>query len=276
MKQFKPFPIFANDPGPELEKNRQRLKRDFAAKRDRQMMRWLDDKLPLINEVTPSARPTDAQRNYEKAVIGQIAAVYSNPIGKIVIEQLDLIGEEVWIIPMETESTKDCECGAMTFPGDPKARGGYRIYYDPKWDLEGNKWIGSDDILLHELVHAFRMARVGYFNQKEKPLRDFENGEEFIATQVQNVYLGFGGSSFFYKTYSPLTRASKAEVYNYYTENEDILAAFRYFLDNDRLARIIARWPSPQFNPFRDFGQLNNTYLDYMRSHGFNSNYHPY
>ena len=240
------------------------------------MIRWIDNKLPLINEVTIDARPSEAQKNYENAVVGQLATVYSNPVGKMVIDQLDLIGEEVWIIPFEIGNTNDCGCAAFTFPGDPKARGGNRIYYDPRWYASGNKWIGSDDVLLHELVHAYRMARLGYFHLKEKPINNFENGEEFLATQIQNVYLGYGGSSLFYKTYSPLTRSPKTDVYDFISHNEGTLAAFRYFIDTERIARIISRWPAPQFNPFRDFGDLNSAYLDYMKVNGYNSNYLPY
>ena len=44
-------------------------------------------------------------------------------------------------------------------------------------------------------------ARSGYAAQNKTPMSDYDNGEEFVATQMQNMYLADRGSQLFYLSY---------------------------------------------------------------------------
>ena len=69
----------------------------------------------------------------------------------------------------------DCECSAYTFPGGPKEGGGVRVYFNPT-DFNGSakKWFSADDILFHELVHAYRDGTVGYSGNNFKAMNEYK------------------------------------------------------------------------------------------------------
>lgn len=275
MRQFGTYSIYVNDPSPNLEETRHRLSDEFWKKKDTQMWNWLESTGRRVFEIQPDSHPSAAQKAWEDSVIGQLNIIASNPVGKLVLDSIDYT-QKVWILPFESGLDANCQCTAYTFPSmDPKEQVGIRIYYDPAWYRDGDLWIGSDDILLHELVHAYRISKLGYFGQNEKPLNFYPNGEEFFAVQMQNVYLGFSGSVFYYQWYSPLKKGAKWQVYDYYSSSEDALAALKYFLKNEKLAWLVSVWATPRFNQWRDFGALEKEYLDYLSKFGQNS-YPPF
>lgn len=267
MRQFRTYSIYANVPSAALERQRERLIGEFKEKGDEHMWRWLESTGRRIEEVTPDLREPAAAMTWESEVMKQLGLIASNPVGKLVLDQINYL-KTVWILPFEAGSDAQCTCRAFTFPSGPKEREGIRIYYNPSYSRDGDKWIGSDDILLHELVHAYRMSTVGYCGMNWRQLNNFDDAEEFYATQIQNVYLSFRGSPLYYKWYSPLTQGTFAEVYDYLT-GEDPIMAFKWFLDNEKLARLLSAWSVPKFNPWRDFSGLEKQFLDYMRKGGY-------
>ena len=160
----------------------------------------------------------------------------------------------------------DCpNCGpAFTFPGAPKAGGGVRVYFNPTdWNPSSNpsKRYTGDDILFHELVHAYKIGKIGY-DSSPPELHDGTSIEEFMALQLQNVYLSYRGSTAFYYSYADTRGVSKGEAYESFTKDQEVLGLFRYLLNTYPLVKEVATWtrPADSFNPWRDLPVLERLY----------------
>jgi hypothetical protein len=150
----------------------------------------------------------------------------------------------------------------MTFPGAPKEGGGIRVYFNPT-DWKG-QWQTADDVLFHELVHAYRMGRIGYEALNGTGMTDYTDGEEFLALHLQNMYLADRGSQRFYLAYNrPALNGSKDEAYEFYARSAEVPMALRYFRDTEPLAIACSHWKAPAagFNPWRDQPQIEQAYL---------------
>jgi hypothetical protein len=113
------------------------------------------------------------------------------------------------------------------------------------------------------MIHAYRIGQVGFGGQKDVRMNDYRTAEEFFALHMQNVYLANRGSRRFYHSYRSLRSVSKGTAYQYFAQDAEVLMAFRYFVDHDRLAAAVARWmhPADSFNPWRDQPVLERMYL---------------
>ena len=261
MRQFAHYPIYINY-ADHWEDVRRRQIREFTAKHDARMVTWLRGTAKQLYEITEDKTPSAAASAFEDQVYDLLQKKISvTTLGKMLLNGLKR-SVQYWIVPLDAENERICQCGALTFPGKPKEGGGIRIYFNPT-DWKG-PWPSADDVLFHELVHAYRIARIGYAAQNKTPMSDYDNGEEFVATQMQNMYLADRGSQLFYLSYKrPWLNGSKDDAYAYYASSAEVPMAFRYFRDSEPLATGVSHWKAPAngFNPWRDQPIIERNYL---------------
>jgi len=213
--------------------------------------------------------PSSAAKAYEQQVYDALVLVSANQLGSLVLDSLN-DATTYWILPLDViEKTACGNCGAFTFPGTPKQRGGERIYFTPReWHRDIKMRYSADDILFHELVHAYRDGEIGYAHTNSRHLNkemlpDYPNMEEFLALQMQNTYLAFRRMSVFYHSYLRPQGISKEDAYKVFANDRGILATFRYFVENEPLASEVMELtlPDDAFNPWRDLDDLEKAYL---------------
>ncbi len=264
MKQFSPYPIFTNNPG-SWEEVRARQRYDFAARGDVKMKNWLDYTGKRLYEIMPDPNPDRRVLAYEQRVIELLELMRGTTLAKVMFNTMNK-ALKYWIIPLDYLDKHKCKCAAYTFPGAPKEGGGIRMYFNPSdFTFTQKNLQGGDDILFHELVHAYRMGRLGYAGLRKIPMNTATDAEEFFALHMQNVYLADRGGKLFYKAYKGLDVVSKNDAYDFLAGDPEAIMAFRYFVETDKdpLAVAVSRWKSPpdSFNPFRDYPALEQQYL---------------
>jgi hypothetical protein len=268
VKKFKTYPIYINHPG-SWEEVRQRQREQFVDKGDYQMMEWLDDTGKGLYATTEDPRPTSVTRRYEEQVYNAMVLIDLNQLGSLLLDSLN-DAEKYWIVPLDYMDRQICSnCAAFTFPGTPKQRGGERIYFNPSDFHQGLPMrYSSDDVLFHELVHAYRDGEIGYSKTNSKNLNkamlpDYTTMEEFLALQMQNIYLACRGGTSFYHSYLRPHSVSKEEAYKVFENDPRVLGVFRYFIENEPLAEQVTRLAQPDdsFNPWRDLDDLEKSYL---------------
>lgn len=261
MRQFAPYPIYINY-ADHWEDVRQGQIQEFRAKSDTKMVNWLQGTGKQLYEIMEEQRQTKAAKDYEDQVFDLLQSrIALTTMGKVLLGSLNR-NLRYWILPLDAENKRLCQCSAATYPGAPKEGGGIRVYFNPK-DWTG-EWETPDDVLFHELVHAYRMGRIGYEALNKTPMSDYDDGEEFLALQLQNMYLADRHSQRFYLAYKrPWLNGSKDEAYQHYANNSEVPAAFRYFRDNEPLATAVSHWKAPVngFNPWRDQPMIEQNYL---------------
>jgi hypothetical protein len=263
MRRFGRYPIYINHPG-RWEEARQRQLEYFKWQRDAHMVNWLTWTGKRLYEITEDKTPRPESLLYENAVYQQLNLISTTSIGRLLLEALNH-HVNVWIVPLDLLDRGQCECGAYTFPGKPNEGGGVRIYYNPSdFNPSAKRWLGADDILFHELVHAYRNGKVGYdVVNAAQSMNDYDNAEEFLALHLQNVYLSCRGGHRFYRTYKRRESVSKDTAYQYFVGDAEVLMAFRYYVENEPLAEKVSRWmaPADSFNPWRDQPVLERLYI---------------
>ena len=208
------------------------------------MVNWLTWTGKRLYEIIEDKNPRPESVSYENAVYQQVQVIASTTIGGLLLESLNH-HVKVWIVPLDPLDRSQCTCGAYAFPGKPNEGGGVRVYYNPTdFNPSAKRWRGADDILFHELVHAYRNGRVGYdVVNSAQYMNDYENAEEFLALHLQNVYLACRGSQRFYRTYKRLESVSKDTAYQYFVGDAEVLT------------------PADSFNPWRDQRVLERLYI---------------
>jgi len=274
MKRFEKYPIYINHPGrwyKERDREYDYFSDKYAEKpnpNDLHMMKWLGpagDGWRLF-EIMDDQHTTPESWHYEYDVYQLLRLISSTRIGKLLLDSLNQ-NQQYWIVPKDNFGV-DCGCQAVTFPATPKAHGGIRVYFTPSEHRPvEERFESADDILFHELVHAYRIGQVGFCGQNQKKFvhdTNNMNAEEFLAVHMQNVYLSNRGSKRFYRDVISQKSVSKGTAYEYFSEDVEILMAFRWFVDHDPcLAPTVAQWaqPADSFNPWRDQPHLERLFL---------------
>jgi len=200
---------------------------------------------------------------YEATVCACLRKIEGNPVGRMV---LGLLNKQttVWIVPESDAELKKCYC-AQTGP----------LNYDIQTDGSYARGAGSgdtvirfqpelgDDTLLHELVHAYRYSynkyNPAYMHVQAGQASADENSEEFLAHQMENIYLSQAKRPL--KTdYRLGWVADKSEIYDFLLNNTDTLMALKFFLRHEYMAMLAAHSLSADYNPFRDYGMLEAEY----------------
>jgi hypothetical protein len=268
LKKFKTYPIFINYPET-WEGVRLRQRDQFAEKGDYKMVAWLDDTAKELYATMEDPNPTSVARKYEEQVYNAMGLIDSNQLGSLLLDSLN-DGIKYWIVPLDYIEKHLCKnCSAYTFPGTPKQGGGERIYFNPSDFHQALPMrYSSDDVLFHEVVHAYRDGEIGYSKTNSKNLNkamlpDYDTMEEFLALQMQNIYLACRHSTSFYHSYLRPHSISKEGAYKVFANDPRILSVFRYFYENEPLAEQVTRlaMPDDAFNPWRDLDDLEQAYL---------------
>jgi hypothetical protein len=148
-----------------------------------------------------------------------------------------------------------------------KQGGGVRIHFNPK-DFKDT----ADDTLIHELTHALRRS-TGRFNPRQLPIGDFTTTEEFLATQIQNIYRSSLYKTGLYELYKSTEGkfSDKGSIYSGFINDPFFIIALKYCMDFEPLARHAAQLPAghPAFNPFRDFPILERMALGKTQIQGY-------
>lgn len=254
MRRFLRYPVYVNHPG-RYEEARRRQIAEFAEKKDLHMFRWLQHTGKNLYETIEDPYPPPEAVTYEKGVIEALNVIVTTPIGRLVLGALSQ-SIRYSIHPRLKADGTNCECGAFVFPGAPKEGGGIRVYYNPtEFNSPTRRWIGRDDVLFHELVHAYRMGRWGYETINAAPaMIHWRDSEEFVATQMQNAYLSQRSGSRFYRNYPKLERADKGTAYKALLDDQESLGQLNFFVNTDSVMGTVAGWATPatSFNSFRD------------------------
>ena len=194
-----------------------------------------------------------AARNYYLRVASLLRKISSTKIGAILLKQFKTA---VYIVPR----TGGCYC-AQTYPliyqiapeiNYSRGKGASYIWFAPDEKFQ-------DDVLFHELVHAYRFA----FDKFEP--RSVANGEynteEFLAHQLQNIYLSELKKPIYF-TYRTEEISTKARIYEHFLTNPEFPMVLKYFLRHEYLAMLAAHVEGSDYNPFRDAEKIEQKYLE--------------
>lgn len=130
MRQFAHYPIYINH-ADHWEDVRRRQIREFTAKHDARMVTWLRGTAKQLYEITEDKTPSAAARTFEDQVYDLLQKkIAVTTLGKMLLNGLKR-SVQYWIVPLDAENERICQCGALTFPGKPKEGGGIRIYFNP-------------------------------------------------------------------------------------------------------------------------------------------------
>lgn len=264
MRKFEHYPIYINHPG-RWENVRQSQIEYFRNQRDSHMVSWLTYTGNRLYEIIEDKNPDHEGRMFENTIYQLLRLISSTRVGQLLLDSF-IPNKRYWIVPLDSIDKASCDCGgAYVFPGKPNEGGGIRLYIDLKGlNPLTKKLFGQDDVLVHELVHAYRMGRVGYdVVNSARSMKDNRNAEEFLALQLQNVYLTNRRATRFYLSYEPMRTGSKGTAYENYARDGEVLAAFKYWVENEPLATAVSRWmhPPDSFNPFRDRNVLERIFM---------------
>jgi hypothetical protein len=255
MIKFEPYPIFINY----SEHSQLRFESKIAELN--KAKRFQEEKQINIQAITTSDLTIESGlwkkevAKYETAILSLLRQIQSNPAGKLLLKILNL-KTRIWIVPMPGKNFKRCYC-AQTYPlnyqtspfeGYAIGSGDAYIYFNPNEDF-------ADDTLFHELIHAYRYT---YNKFDRMPVNDEYNGEEFLAHQLQNIYLSCLKKEI-YLTYKTSEKADKQTIYQHFAATPELLRAFEYFSTHEYLAMLAANTLTSNiadYNPFRDYKQL--------------------
>lgn len=165
----------------------------------------------------------------------------------------------IWIVRYDDQQGGTAVTGQMS---SDHTKGVRIMQYSPDMWLpneEGRQYLGyrPDEVLFHEMVHAYRFARFGFDGMNHEPLRDNKDHEEFLAEQLMNVYRSNKKAQKFKHSYMSGKMGTKAEVEYTLLSYDPFLRAIEDFLQDPmvgQMARI-----QTDFNPFRDLARLKQT-----------------
>lgn len=206
----------------------------------------------LIEDLDPKYRREI--HDYENTIENTLNTFSHTSIGKMLLDMINP-AKIVWIIPADWDTPR-----GITWCRTEAQGGGVRISFSPSSFLKvdiGPRATGNaiEDTLFHELVHAMRYSQ-SRFNGRGLINPDFGNTEEFIATQFANVYHSSRRRSEWYDLYRYGGYKTKKEYYEYFANDAELVMVLKYFLKTEPLARSVANLKQPDFNPFRDFGEI--------------------
>jgi hypothetical protein len=191
---------------------------------------------------------------YQRTIYTTLTNISHTSIGKQLLTMLG--AQKVYIVPQDSPGP------ARTLEATDEQGAGIRIFFSP--DQFSKVFVGPgpsanavEDTLFHELVHAMRLSTRRYFPRKIDSWDFNYNSEEFIAEQLANVYHASRGESDFYGSYNGSYLRKKA-MYKYLEETPDLVRALKFYLSTEPLAIFTAHLYQPDYNPFRDFKEIDD------------------
>jgi hypothetical protein len=195
-------------------------------------------------------KETPASKDYENKVHKTLDKILGTPPGKILFDSLNR-NEKIWIVFDEDGPG----AASTTFsPLGKEMGGGVRLYFDVDGFDAANVWYTPDDVLFHELIHAYRS---GHLRDNRRAMKEYKTAEEFLAIHIQNVYMDYMGRRKYYFSHTNSRLATKDEIYSAIRNENENLFALRHYLSAEPYAREIAALTAPDFNCWRDLGKLD-------------------
>ena len=276
MKRFRNYPIYINyNVFTDQEREaalRERLKKFRASKEGAAYAAELDDwrkknnrepydYMPdIIAEQIKSGREkrldeiksqkqTKESKAYEDKVNGVLEQILKTVPGKKLLDSMTPT-QKVWIVMYGDEGY-----AAATLPGILPADqgGGIRVLFDPDGFDSTMEYYTPDDVLFHELIHAYR---VGKGKDNRKAMKEYKTADEFLAIHIQNVYMAYMGRTKYYYSHTNPRLAEKDEIYKVIRTDQETRDVFKDFLQNEPYAQEIAKLKEPDFNCWRDLGNI--------------------
>lgn len=195
---------------------------------------------------------------YENELQQQLTTIFASPVGRLLLDSINP-NETIWIIPIFRDGPK--AYNAKASPYTLEQGGGIRIEYNPN-EFSGcyiNANLSRDcrgEVLFHELVHASRFSNKTFSSVGLYGYLD-QSSEEFIATNLTNVYLSMKGIKELNMT-NMGGYLSKRGIYEGIERNDSIINLIEQLLSSDRLVQQIARMKNVSFNPFRDLDLIKS------------------
>jgi len=220
-------------------------------------------------------RPTwvNAQQsaNWEASVRRHITWIAKTQSGRILLNSIKFHKKWVPISPYDGLLGK---CNAYVTGKGGKAKDGHdyaaAVFYSPHLFQNGsachpnsalNRGLLPDEILCHELVHAFRrVAGKLAIVETSGGLRRYDNNEEFIAILVSNIYITDPtnriktGLRADHRNGAPL-QAELADSFSFFESSMDTFRLVKQLVaDHPGLTGALAKVPAA-FNPIAAFVQ---------------------
>jgi hypothetical protein len=215
----------------------------------------------LTEDLDPKYR--NEIREYESTIERLLTIIAHTSIGYSLLSMIKP-DAKIFIIPADWSKPT-----AVTWDRSEDEGGGIRIYFNPsafRRIFVSPRRAPADeaeDTLFHELVHAMRKSNDRYAG-KVLMNEDFDNTEEFIATQIANVFHAARRSSDIYDSYHGEYRR-KDEMYKYLIQDAELVMALKFFMQTEPLAKAAAFLHQPEYNPFRDFEEIERKSQKYNR-----------
>ncbi len=195
--------------------------------------------------------------DFESEITRVLTTISQTSIGSMVLHAINR-RSKVWIIPAIWANPT-----AITHCTTEAEGGGIRIHFDPKRFrrvTESPTVVadGRESTLLHELVHAMRFSTGRFARKPIVGARqvNFPDSEEFIATQIENIYRGSRRQNDLYDPYRGEILMRKEKMYQWLAEDAELVMFLKYFLDTEPVAKNSIALKQPEYNPFRDYKQI--------------------
>lgn len=213
------------------------------------------DRDGLLDEVAWAKRTKEGDE-YEKEVLALLAEIRRDATGRLLMDKMSSQWR-IWVVPLTEKRQNDCGCvGVTSGRMSVNNGGGVRLYFTPIPGQTEDGYFSNQDILFHELVHAYRSSVLDNKQHWMSPLRDYKTEEEVLAVHVTNVYRAGRGYNTYYRSHRISTLLNKHMIDRYLAHDREVFFTMQAFLKEDKLAKAIARLNAPRFNPWRDFAEL--------------------
>lgn len=217
-------------------------------------------------EIAVEKQPSATAIKFEESVVRKLDIIYGTEIGRCIMAFINK-QKKVWIIPAIENGQPTTFWGETSHDElNAKYGGGIRIKFYP-WEsgMPKNSYYDTDDdILFHELVHAYRDSHQRYGEQSRENnldnLNNFTNEEEFIALCLQNMYRSARGNNRLYKAYGGNIYGTQSEVQDYLFSRSSLVRSLDKAQQHDPFIKLVKNWKFPRFNPWRDFESLSKSF----------------
>jgi hypothetical protein len=216
-------------------------------------------------QINPIGLAGAAAATYTGKVKEHLTWIYKTRVGKILFDSIHFHGRDVEIRPYPGA---DCNSGGgwETPAGNPMR--GFVAYSPDTFSLHGacpvnktaaNRGLMWDEILFHELVHAFRgVSKKWHKVSLGAGLLRYDDTEEFYAVMITNIYIsdrsnkiktGLRANHHGFNAIQP----DLAAPFGFFASSAQVLPLVEQFVaDNHGISVMLAHVDAP-FNPIADY-----------------------
>lgn len=201
---------------------------------------------------------------YEAAVKDTLDTITkrANGVGQTILDALPK-NKTLVIVPYETSAIHGV-CNATASDATILESGNARVRFTPAIWIPGGvcktavgNGLGadSDEVLLHEILHAYRKLR-GTYNKMplSQPDKSYDNIEEFFAIVISNIYMSENGKTKFRKDHAGFDELpAKWATSETFIRDKDNFLWLEYFWGTERPLTSMLAFSSARFNPFKAY-----------------------